>query len=157
MKRFTILFSILLVLGFAGTLAWVGASPEFVPPQMLAAEGEDPDAPVWGMSLDDMIDYLEEKGFWDRGSMTSLSGGIGTEAFSCNGAELYWWDLENLAEGSNEAAAYRNLVDGEPIDLWQAGQYYMSAAKNGPFALNVSGYTGNANELLDAFSAFGKE
>ena len=31
MKRFTILFSVLLVLGFGGVLAYVAASPEFVP------------------------------------------------------------------------------------------------------------------------------
>ena len=31
MKRFTILFSILLALCFAGVLAYVASSPEFVP------------------------------------------------------------------------------------------------------------------------------
>ena len=45
MKRFTILFSILLALGFAGVLAYVASSPEFVPPTALIGEGEDPDAP----------------------------------------------------------------------------------------------------------------
>ena len=47
MKRFTILFSVLLVLGFGGVLAYVAASPEFVPPAALIGEGEDPDAPIW--------------------------------------------------------------------------------------------------------------
>jgi len=52
MKRFTIIFSILLALGFAGVLAYVAASPEFVPPAALVGEGEDPDAPIF-----DVADY----------------------------------------------------------------------------------------------------
>lgn len=32
MKRFTVIFSILLVLCFGGTLAYVAATPDFVPP-----------------------------------------------------------------------------------------------------------------------------
>ena len=156
MKRFTIIFSILLVLSFAGALGYVAMSPDFEEPGAQAADGEDPNAPVWDMTMDDMIDYLEEKGLWDRSAMNPLSGGIGTEAYSCNGAELYWWDLDNLTEGSNEEAAYQDMLDGEPIDLWQQGQYYMTVTKNGPFAIGIAGYTGEPTPMLDAFSAFGQ-
>ena len=52
MKRFTIIFSILLALGFGGVLAYVAASPEFVPPSQFIGEGEDPDAPIF-----DVADY----------------------------------------------------------------------------------------------------
>ena len=47
MKRFTVIFSILLVLCFGGTLAYVAATPDFVPPSAAvpAAQAEDPDAP----------------------------------------------------------------------------------------------------------------
>ena len=41
MKRFTIFFSILLVLGFGAVLAYVAASPEFVPPAQFIGEGEE--------------------------------------------------------------------------------------------------------------------
>ena len=49
MKRFTVIFSILLVLCFGGTLAYVAATPDFVPPAAAvpAGQNEDPDAPVW--------------------------------------------------------------------------------------------------------------
>ena len=36
MKRFTVIFSILLVLCFGGTLAYVAATPDFVPPKQRA-------------------------------------------------------------------------------------------------------------------------
>lgn len=156
MKRFTIIFSILLVLGFAGTLGYVAMSENFQEPTALVGEGEDPDAPVWGMTTDDMLDYLEAKGFLDRKDVGLLSGGIGTEAYKFNGAELYWWDLENLPEGSDEAAAYQNLLDGEPIDLWQMGQYFLTVTKNGPFAISIANYTGDPKALQAAFEAFGQ-
>ena len=282
MKRFTILFSTLLILGFAGVLVYVGMLPEFVPPAGLAGEGEDPDAPIWDMTMDellaelegqglietanlitlaadgistvavkvtngaeifwwdlenlkedsmeyeaykqmkeegvidfygagrtimpftangpfglmtaycesdagalekgfkalgqgggapaddpnapvwsmdmaDMMDYLEEKGFWNRDEMLPLSGGVATEAYVCNNVELYWWDVDNLEEGSNEEAAYQEVLAGEPINLDQQGQHYMAVTKNGPFAIFAAYYTGDVTELLDAFSAFGWE
>ena len=45
MKRFTIIFSVLLALGFAGALAYVAASPEFIPPSQLIGEGGTPTPP----------------------------------------------------------------------------------------------------------------
>ncbi len=43
MRKFTIVFSVLLVLCFTGVLAYVAGSPEFVPPQTLVtAKDEDP-------------------------------------------------------------------------------------------------------------------
>lgn len=118
---------------------------------------DDPDAPVWSMTMDDLLDYMEEKGFLDRASMLPLSGGVATEAYVSDNVEYYWWDVENLAEGSNEAAAYQNILDGEPIDLYQQGQNFMTVTKNGPFAIFYSYYTGDTNALLAAFEAFGRE
>ena len=63
MKRFTIFFSILLVLGFGAVLAYVAASPEFVPPDQFIGEGEDPDAPIWDMTMDEVLAELEGQGF----------------------------------------------------------------------------------------------
>ena len=65
MKRFTILFSVLLVLGFGGVLAYVAASPEFVPPAALIGEGEDPDAPIWDMTMDEVLAELAAQGLID--------------------------------------------------------------------------------------------
>lgn len=157
MKKFTVISMAFIVAVFAGLLGYVAMSEDFVGPKALAAEGEDPNAPVWGMTMDDMMDYLEEKGFWDRSSMNPLSDGVGTEAYVCNNVELYWWDVENLTEGSNEEAAYQDILAGEPIDLYQQGTHYMSVTKNGPFAVFCSYYTGDVDELLDVFSAFGRD
>lgn len=121
------------------------------------APADDPNAPVWSMDMADMMDYLEEKGFWNRDEMLPLSGGVATEAYVCNNVELYWWDVDNLEEGSNEEAAYQEVLAGEPINLYQQGQHYMAVTKNGPFAIFAAYYTGDVTELLDAFSAFGWE
>ena len=40
MKRFTVIFSILLVLCFGGTLAYVAATPDFVPPAAAVPAGQ---------------------------------------------------------------------------------------------------------------------
>ena len=155
MKRFTILFSILLVLSFAGVLAWVGMSPDFVPPKALAAEGEDPDAPVWGMSLDQLLSELEDQGLIDRSTTVLLASvGLCSEAFKVSGAEFYWWDLENLAEDSQEFAAYKSMKEEGIIDVYGSG-IIMSPLSNGPFGVLLSGYEGDPKALEQAFKAVG--
>ena len=157
MKRFTIIFSILLVLGFAGTLGYVGMSEDFIDPAEAAQTGEDISAPVWGMTMDDLLEYLVEEGFLpSKDDVYVMSSGVGTEGCGYDGAEFYWWDLDNLAEGSDEAAAYQNMLDGEPIDLWQQGTMFMTVTKNGPFALSYAYYNGDGKALLAAFEAFGQ-
>lgn len=156
MKRFTIIFSVLLVLGFAGMLAYVNAAPDFVPPAGLAGEGEDPNAPVWDMTMDDMLDYLEEKGFLQRDKVGPLSAGVGTEGYNFDGAEIYWWDVENLEEGSDEAAAFASMNAEGIIDVYGSGSI-MAITPNGPFGLAVSCYEGDADALMEAFKVFGRE
>lgn len=97
MKRFTIFFSILLVLGFGAVLAYVAASPEFVPPAQFIGEGEDPDAPIWDMTMDEVLAELEGQGFIETTNLTTLAAdGLCTIAVKVpNGAEFYWWDVDN--------------------------------------------------------------
>ena len=104
MKRFTIIFSVLLVLGFAGVLSYVAASPEFVPPAALVGEGEDPDAPIWGMTMDEVLAEIAEQGLIDDPStaISLAADGLCTDARKISGAEFYWWDLDNLKDGSLE-------------------------------------------------------
>ncbi len=156
MKKFTVISMALIIAIFAGLLGYTAMSEDFVGPQSLAAEGEDPNAPVWGMGMDDLLDYMEEKGLWNRADMLPLADGVATEAYTCNNIELYWWDVENLTEASNEYAAYQDILAGEPINLYQQGQYYMPVTKNGPFAVFCSYYTGDVDALLDTFKAFGQ-
>ena len=157
MKRFTIVGSILIVLLMIGTLVYVGMSPDFVAPREGGPGGEDTDSPVWGMSIEDLVDYLEAKGLWSREDMLPIAAGVATEAYVCNGAEIYWWDVDNLEEGSNEAAAYQDIVNGDPINLYQQGQSYMPVTRNGPFAIFTGAYNGDVDVILDAFTSFGQE
>lgn len=156
MKRFTIIFSIVLVLGFAGTLFYVSASPEFVPPMALVGEGEDPDAPVWGMTMDAFLAELEGQGLIDT-SDTGLLASVGlcSDARKISGAEFYWWDLENLAEDSQELAAYKSLKEEGFIDLYGQG-IIINPVSNGPFGVLLAGYEGDVSVLEQAFKAVGQ-
>ena len=149
MKRFTVIFSILLVLCFGGTLAYVAATPDFVPPAAAvpAGQNEDPDAPVWDETMDNLLACLEEKGL--------ISDGLCSLAVSESGAEFYWWDLDALDKDSAEYAAYESLKTEGSIDLFNSGSL-ISPASNGPFALLTTGYTGDVDALTDAFMAFGQ-
>ena len=77
MKRFTVIFSILLVLCFGGTLAYVAATPDFVPPAAAvpAGQNEDPNAPVWDETMDNLLACLEEKGLISGERLTLANDG----------------------------------------------------------------------------------
>ena len=111
MKRFTVIFSILLVLCFGGTLAYVAATPDFVPPSAAvpAAQAEDPDAPVWNETMDSLLACLEEKGLISGERLTLASDGLCSLAVSESGAEFYWWDLDALDKDSAEKLGDRKL------------------------------------------------
>ncbi len=157
MKRFTVIFSILLVLCFGGTLAYVAATPDFVPPSAAvpAAQTEDPDAPVWNETMDSLLACLEEKGLISGERLTLASDGLCSLAVSESGVEFYWWDLDVLDKDSAEYAAYESLKTEGSIDLFNSGSL-ISPASNGPFALLTTGYTGDVDALTDAFMAFGQ-
>ncbi len=157
MKRFTILFSVLLMIGFVGTLIYVGVSPEFVPPgNGMEAERENPDALVWDMTMEDILDYLEAEGFVDRDDIYPMSSGVGTEGMGFHGAEIYWWDLDNLNENSPEARAYQEMAQDGSINVFGMGSY-MAVIKNGPFGMGIAHYEGDADALEAAFRAFGQK
>lgn len=157
MKRFTILFSILLVLGFTGVMLYVQLSPEFVPPvELSVAQGEDPDAPIWGMSLEDVLAQLQDQGLIDAGQAVSLgSEDLCSQACSINGAEFYWWDLDSLSQDSKEYQAYKSLKEEGIIDLFGTGTI-IAPLSNGPFALLTTRYEGDADALSEAFLQCGQ-
>ena len=157
MKRFTIIFSILLALGFGAVLAYVAASPEFVPPSQLIGEGEDPDAPIWDMTMDEVLAEIAAQGLIDDPStaISLASDGLCTDARKISGAEFYWWDLDNLQEGSQEETAYKSLKAEGFINLYGNG-HIMNPVSNGPFALLLDYYEGNTSTLEEAFRAVGQ-
>ncbi len=157
MKRFTIIFSLLLVLAFAGTMVYVATAAEFVQPaQLVTGEGEDPDAPVWDMTFDDLVDYLEGEGLIDRSTEGLLaSSGMCSTAYKYNGAEFYYWDLDALDKNSAEYEAYETLKEEGIIDIYNSGSI-ISPVSNGPFAVLTTAYDGDVDALTEAFRAFGQ-
>ncbi len=157
MKRFTILFSTLLILGFAGVMVYVGMLPEFVPPAGLAGEGEAPDAPIWDMTMDEVLAEIAAQGLVDDPSaaISLASDGVCTDARKISGAEFYWWDLDNLQEGSQEETAYKSLKAEGFINLYGNG-HIVSPVPNGPFALLLDFYEGDSGALEQAFRAVGQ-
>lgn len=158
MKRFTIVFSLLLVFGFVATLLYVAALPEFVPPaQFTMGADEDPDAPIWDMTLEEVLAALEAEGYIDASDPVELAAsGLCTRAVSVNGAEFYWWDLDNLQEGSQEYIAYQSLKKDGIINIYGSGNIF-SYTHIGPFALWVDLYEGDPGPLKEAFKALGQE
>ena len=114
MKKFTIVSSLLFVLLFCGMVGYVASSEDFTPPkeeeEAVVPEEEDREAPVWNTTVDELVSFLEEKGLIHADSKVTLSAeGLCTLALKYDGAEIYWWDLENLAPESDEYQAYESL------------------------------------------------
>ena len=70
------------------------------PPPCLPGKNEDPDAPVWDETMDNLLACLEEKGLISGERLTLASDGLCSLAVSESGAEFYWWEralfLDNL-------------------------------------------------------------
>ncbi len=154
MKKFTII-GILLIIGiFAGLIGYVSVAEDFEPP--LSAVWDASDTESWDKTVDDLFAYLEEKGLIDLSTKNLVSEGVASEAFNVNGAEFYWWDLENLEKESQEYISYTEMQNDGIIDVWGMGSIYMPVVQNGPFGLNISGYTGDSDALLEAFENYCK-
>ena len=92
----------------------------------------------------------------DPSTAISLSSdGLCTEARQVSGAEFYWWDLDNLKEGSMEETSYKSLKADGIINLYGSG-HITSCVHNGPFALWLDLYEGDAKALEQAFKAVGQ-
>lgn len=157
MKKFTIVCSALFVVLFAGMVCFVAFSEDFTMQKTVTAEGEDPDSPIWDMSMEEVIEILSGQGFLDVSAQELLGiNGLASEGFLYDGLELYWWDLENLDEDSEEYQAYMTLAKEGYIDIYNSGNI-MNPKKNGPFALNIlPDFMGDADAAEKAFLNIGK-
>lgn len=158
MKKFTIVCSSLFILLFLGMIIYVALSKDFTEPvQTVDMEEEDPDSPIWDKRMEDLVSYLAEKDLIDISSEALLAEqGLCSSALYYSGAELYWWDLENLDEESEEYKAYVSLKENGSIDMYGMG-IIISPARNGPFALLSTNYEGDVKALEQAFLEFGNE
>ena len=157
MKRFTIIFSLVLILLFGGAIFFVQGSSDFVPPgdAMESNEEGDENSKVWSMTYEDLLDYMDEQGLIDKEAGELLAGGVATECELFNGVELYFGDVDNLEEGSDEYEAFKSLKDEGYIDLFNSGSM-MSAPRNGPFAINFVNYDGDVDKATKIFKELGK-
>ena len=107
--------------------------------------------------MDEVLAELEGQGFIETTNLTTLAAdGLCTIAVKVpNGAEFYWWDVDNLKEGSMEETSYKSLKAEGVIDLYGAGNI-MSPVPNGPFALLLDFYEGDSKALEQAFRAVGQ-
>lgn len=159
MKKFTIICSVGLLILFGGLLGAVAYSEEFIPPSGLRDQedsGLDENSPIWKMTMEDLITYFQENGMLSSASYDLLSDGVATEARLYDGLEVYWWDIDNLKEGSDEYISYKSLKEEGFIDLWGSGNI-MSPELHGPFAILSTRYEGDAKKLSEIFKKFGVE
>lgn len=161
MKKFTLVSSAVLVVLFIGMILFVASSEDFVIPEGAQERPTETVSQermaIWDMSYEEVAAKLEEMGFIDASAGQLLAeDGLCTRAESYNGAELYWWDVDRLDEESEEYKAYVSLKEEGFIDLYGAG-IIMSPIRNGPYAILLDGYEGDADALKKAFESLGSE
>lgn len=156
MKKFTIVSSILFVLLFIVMIGFVYHSDDFVAPKSDIASASK-DSRIWKMSMDEVANELKTKGLIKPSTKQELaSSGFCSKACKYNGAEIYWWDLNNLKKTSDEYKAYETLKKSGSLDLYGSGSI-ISPKLNGPFAILLTQYDGDMNALEKAFMELGKD
>lgn len=98
-----IILACVLVISVASLLGYLFVAPDFVAPDESGAVN-DCNTPVWDAGYDDLIVYLQKKGFIGK-KYDLISEGVATEARTYNNVEIYWWDVDNLAKDSDEYKA----------------------------------------------------
>ena len=131
MKKLTVGFLIFLVLALAGTVTYLLVGPDFTAPAAIVTPDEDPDAPVWDLTIEDLMAYLEEKGFWDPEDALPISEGVADKAFVSQHVEIYWWNLKDPNEDSPEYRAYMDMLETGQIDLYGKGLWFIPITMRG--------------------------
>ncbi len=153
-KLFTAIFSGLLVVLMIASFIMLALIPDFVSPGKNAQLNAD--ELIWYCNMDDLFDYFEEKGLMKKSERILMSP-IGTENWICNNVDMIWWDVDNLAEGTEPYNYWQEYKENEYQYIIFGGAVY-SPRSNGPFAVNVlPKYPGNTNDFYEAFMAFPKE
>lgn len=153
-KIFTAIFSGLLVVLMVASFIMLSVIPDFISPGENAQLNAD--ELIWYCNMDDLFDYFEEKGFMKKSDRIPMSV-IGTENWICNGIDMIWWDVDNLAEDSEPYDYWEEYKENDYLYIIFGGSVY-SPRSNGPFAVWVGPkYPNNTNDFYDAFMAFPKE
>ncbi len=156
MKKSAVIFAVFLVILYIGATSFVWLSPDFVKPQPtqpnIGADGLKAD--IWEKDLDDLEAFLIEQGvleFSDK--VEDVSEGVATAANSyyVEGFEIYWWDVDNLEEGSAVADSYNRAKQEGTVVVWEN---VSPVILYGPFALYCFSDCENTEAIEAAFDAF---
>lgn len=153
MKKFTVIFTLLVLAIFGGLVTHVSTTEDFVKPTEPTVA---PEAPVWSKSIDELVDYLYDKGLLKNKDRFPWTEGYATESFMIAGVHLSWWDVENLEESTNEYRVWHEYQETGYCDVYENG-LVSTAQLNGPFGIDIGYYEGDEEALYEAFYAFGRE
>lgn len=163
-KIITVAFCILLVALTIFAFIYLLTGPDFMSPKDYQAQfGTEPpqasqgpidyDALLYDAVMQDMLDYLTEKGHIDQTNKIPMSI-VGTDNWICDGLDLMWWDVANLVEGT------------EPYDFWNQmqtngfmiyGELIYAPVLYGPFGIHVlADFAGDPNQLDADMKVFGQ-
>ena len=149
----SVLCAALLMAVFIASVIYVALCPDFVPPQEAETEESQEDRGVWDKTYEELVAYLEERGFVDSENYALLTDGVASIARVYNDdIELYWWDLENLSEDSEEYQNYQSMQEEGYILLY--GQFVFMPVMNGPFGMYIHPEYSDPDSLQEAFEKF---
>lgn len=163
-KILTIAFCSLMVVLTIAAFIYLMTAPDFMSPKdyqaLYGTQATEPsqgpvdyDALLFEATMQDLLDYLTEKGHINQENKIPMSI-IGTENWICDGLDLMWWDVPNLVEGT------------EPYDYWSqmqadgfiifGGSIY-APTLYGSFGINVlSNFASDPDQLAADMKDFGQ-
>ncbi len=151
MTLFTAVVCVILTGMMAFAFVYLLNAPDFVPPTAPPAP-QGPETSIWDCSVEDMIDFLDAQGFLNKDEY-DLMVEIGTENRIYNGIDFIWWDVENLAEGTEAYKNWQQISNDGYILIGDSIVY--SPILNGPFAICATeDFPGDTDALYAAFAAF---
>lgn len=109
---------------------------------------------VWDCTFEQFIDYMVQRGHFNREN-AKLMTTIGTENWIYDSVDAMWWDVNNLAEGTDAANYWKEFQENGGYIMFGGSVY--APVFNGPFAIKANaGFSGNTDKLYEDFMNFPK-
>lgn len=163
-KIITVAFCAVLVIMTVVAFVYLLTGPDFMSPkqyqELYGTQATEPskgpidyDALLFEATMQDMLDYLTEKGYINQENKIPMSI-VGTDNWICDGLDLMWWDVDNLIEGT-EPYGYWNEMQANGFIIFGGNIY--APTLYGPFGIKVlSDFAGDPNQLDADMKAFGR-
>ncbi len=109
---------------------------------------------VWDCTFEQFIDYMVQLGHFNREDALLMTT-IGTENWIYDSVDVMWWDVDNLAEGTDAANYWKEFQENGGYIMFGGSVY--APVFNGPFAIKANaGFSGNTDKLYEDFMNFPK-